>query len=427
MIFEESEKIELKSIFTPELKKEVIAFSNTNGGTIYVGIADDGQVLGLEDVDSTSLQISNAIRQGIKPDVSIFTQQEIMRVDGKDIIKIHISEGTRKPYYLSDKGIKSSGVYVRQGTSSTQASEDAIRTMIKQSDGDVYEAYTSLNQDLHFNSIAAEMVLRDLEFTPIQQKSLGLINQDEDFTNLGLIVSEECKHSIKIAIFQGDDKTEFKDRKEINGSIFTQLAEAFKFINLYNKTQASFDGLLRIDKRDYPLPAIREALLNALIHRDYSLSGSISINIYSNRIEFISLGGLVSGLSIEAAMAGVSQPRNARLAALFYRMKLIESYGIGLGKIIDSYKSSLIKPTINPIPGAFVVTLPNCNETVQSLSAHQQAIVQYLKHSKSITRADTEHLLNIKFTRSNAILKEMAQQGIITKVGAGRNTHYVLP
>ena len=101
-----------------------------------------------------------------------------------------------------------------------------------------------------------------------------------------------------------------------------------------NKTEATFEGLTRKDERDYPTETIREALLNAVVHREYSFSGSTLINIYEDRIEFISLGGIISGLSLDSIMLGVSQSRNEKLANIFYRLHLIEAYGTGIKKDI---------------------------------------------------------------------------------------------
>lgn len=425
MIFEENEKLELKSIFTTDIKKEVIAFTNTKGGVLYIGVNDQGEVIGLQQPDEVSLQLSSSLREGIRPDVTLFTSQEHIKIEDKAILQLRVQEGTRKPYYLADKGLKPSGVYVRQGTASVQASEDAIRNMIKQADGDSYEDNISLNQSLQFKALQEEMDARHLDFTPVQQKSLGIINSDDLYTKLGLIVSDECKHTVKIAVFQGEDKSVFKDRKEIGGSIFTQLKETYTALNFFNKTEARFEQLLRIDSRDYPLDALREALLNALIHRDYSLSGSTFINIYSDRMEFLSLGGLVPDLTIEAAMAGASQARNEKLAALFYRMRLIESYGIGIGKILSAYKNSSSKPTFDAIPGAFRVILPNLNTAPQELSINQQTILQQLEQRGRITRAEVEQVLNLKYSQANQTLQEMLKHGLIIKVGSSRSTHYI--
>ncbi|MFI3228180.1 MAG: putative DNA binding domain-containing protein [Clostridia bacterium] len=425
MKFTENENTELKEIYILELKKEVVAFANTNGGEIFVGINDDGEVVGVDNIDETMLKITDTIRDSIKPDVMMFVSVREMDIERKNIIKISISEGTRKPYYLSDKGMKSSGVYVRQGTSKVNASEDAIRNMIKVSDGDKFESNRSLEQDLTFETLTKEMKVRNLEFGNMQKKNLGILSQDGIITNLGQIVSEQCKYSIKLAVFQGTDKTVFKSRKEFTGSIFSQLNDAYYTIDLHNNTKATFNDLIRVDHKDYPPEAIREALLNAIIHRDYSFSGSISINIYSDRMEIISLGGLVAGLSIEAVMMGASQARNEKLANLFYRMELIESYGIGIGKIMSLYKESEAKPIFDNAQGAFRVTFPNMNIASKVLTESQKKVVEYLEINSEITRSDIEKLLNIKTTRANTIIKELLSLGIILKISSGKNSKYV--
>lgn len=144
---------------------------------------------------------------------------------------------------------------------------------------------------------------------------------------------------------------------------------------------------MRTDERDYPLDAIREALLNALVHRDYSFSGSIFINIYDDRIEFISLGGLVPGFSLEAALLSASQPRNEKLAALFYRLRLIESSGTGLGKIMNCYAPQKTKPIFENVEGAFRVILPNMhykNARSQTFSSNTQPAALGVSENKAL-------------------------------------------
>ncbi len=423
----ESETIELKEIYTPDLKKEVVAFANSSGGIIYIGVQDNGEITGLENADFVMKQISNAVRDSIRPDVSMFTNIELVKREEKNIIKIAVHQGTKKPYYISDKGLKPSGVYVRSGTTSTPASEDAIRMMIKMTDGDSFENNRSLIQELTFTSLNREMALRQLEFSQVQMKNLGILTGDDIYTNMGLLVSDQCKHSIKFAVFQGTDKLLFKDRKELTGSLFDQLIDAFKTIDFYNSTKATFHELLRTDERDYPEDAVREALLNAIVHREYAFSGSTIINLYSDRLEIISLGGLVSGMSIEAAMLGASQPRNEKLAGLFYRMKLIEAYGTGISKIISCYKGLPIQPRFENVEGAFRVILPNTH--AHSLNEAEERYLPVLRlfgKQKDITRNDVEEALGVGTTQAVNTLKEMLSKDLIKKVGSGRLTRYII-
>ena len=239
----ESEIIELKEIYTTDLKKEIVSFANTNGGTIYIGVQDNGTIVGVDHADFVIQQIANSIRDSIRPDISMFTSIELLKDENKSYIKVTVDSGTKKPYYLSDKGLKPTGVYVRSGTTSAPASEDAIRMMIKMTDGDSFETNRSLIQELTFNSLSKEMERRKLEFTGVQMKNLGILSPDGIFTNMGLLVSDQCRHSIKFAVFQGTDKLVFKDRKEFTGSLFEQLAEVYKTIDFYNGTMASFHDL----------------------------------------------------------------------------------------------------------------------------------------------------------------------------------------
>ena len=423
----ESETVELKEIYTSDLKKEIVAFANTNGGTIYIGVQDSGEIIGVNNADFVMQQISNSLRDSIRPDVSMFTNIELLQEDKKFLIKLTISQGTKKPYYLSDKGLKPTGVYVRSGTTSAPASEDAIHMMIKMTDGDLFETNRSLVQELTFNRLEEELHKRGLEFTEIQMKNLGILSSDDIYTNMGLLVSDQCRHSIKFAIFQGTDKLVFKDRKELTGSLFAQLTDAYKTIDFYNGTKATFHDLLRTDERDYPEDAVREALLNAIVHRDYSFSGSTFINLYSDRLELISLGGLVSGLSLEAARLGASQPRNEKLAALFYRMKLIEAYGTGISKIISCYKGLPVQPKFENVEGAFQVVLPNIH--AQKLNVEDEKylpILRLFEKQKEITRADVEQALGSGTTHAINMLKEMQEKELIVKVGSGRLTRYVV-
>ena len=423
----ESETVELKEIYTPHLKKEIVAFANTIGGTIFIGVQDNGEIVGLDNADFVMQQISNSIRDSIRPDVSMFTNIELLQEDNKYFIKLMVSQGTKKPYYLSDKGLKPTGVYVRSGATSAPASEDAIRMMIKMTDGDSFENNRSLIQELTFTSLNKEMERRNLEFSEVQMKNLGILSSDGIFTNMGLLVSDQCKHSTKFAVFQGSDKLVFKDRKELTGSLFAQLTDAYKTIDFYNGTKATFSDLLRTDERDYPEDAVREALLNAIVHRDYSFSGSTIINLYSDRLEIISLGGLVSGLSLEAAMLGASQPRNEKLASLFYRMKLIEAYGTGISKIISCYKGLPVQPKFENVEGAFRVVLPNTH--AQELSVEDEKylpILRLFEKQKEITRSDVEEALGVGTTHAINMLKEMLEKELIKKVGNGRLTRYVL-
>ena len=436
MIYQESETAELKSKVTDDIKKEIIAFANSEGGIIYIGVNDDGSVCGISDTDGTALQISNMIRDNIKPDLSLFVHYETINTDGKEILKVTVQRGTERPYYLSGKGLRPAGVYIRQGFSAAPASDFAIRQMIKETDGDSFEEMRSLNQELSFQSAEREFELRKVSFGEVQKKTLGVIGQDGLYTNLALLLSDQCPHTIKAAVFEGENQDCFKNRKELTGSLFKQMNDAYTFIDFYNENKASFDKLYRIDHKSYPDTAVRETLLNCLVHREYGINSSTLISIYSNRIEFTSIGGLLTGITMRDIMMGISACRNPKLAHIFYRLSLIEVYGPGIQKITGAYRDYPVKPTIETSDNVFKVTLPNINKVPaqpireeKSFSNNEdtsEKIINYLRENGSISRRDVEHLLNTSQASGARLLKQMVSSGALEQYGSARATRYRL-
>ncbi len=432
MMFIEDENTELKQELTKDIKKEIVAFANSGGGNIYIGITDNGEVTGVDNIKESIESLSGMIREGIKSDLTLYTKINIEKINDKDIILIKVMDAPNKPYYLADKGIKSSGVYLRYGNTSIPASEENIRKMIIDTQSQSFENMISINQDLHFEYMNDIFKRHNIEIDNNKYKTLNITNLNNKYTNLGLLLSDENPYTIKCAIFNGKNKIEFKDRKEFTGSVLKQANEVFEYINLYNKTKGKIIGLERIDTTDYPEYAIREALLNAIIHRDYNYTGSILISLFDDHFEITSLGGLIKGLSIKDLYLGISETRNPNLANIFYRLKYVESFGTGIERIIESYKEYDKKPIFQNTDNSFKVTLYNVNYTEIeekqipiSLSQEEQ-IIEYLKKNGKINRLMAEKLLDISKTRANNVLNEMLKNKVIKLDGSGKNTYYIL-
>ncbi len=436
MVFQESETVELKAIVVEDIKKEIIAFANCEGGKLYIGVLDDGTVAGLDNPDETSLQISNIVRDAIKPDLTMFLHYETVTIDEKKIVVVDIQQGTERPYYIAKKGLRPEGVYVRQGYSSVPATNTAIRRMIKETDGDHFEEMRSLEQKLTFESARKIFSERNVKFGFTQMKILGMATQDGVYTNLGLLLSDQCVHTIKAAVFQGTTQSEFKDRKEFSGSLFRQMDEAYDFIDFRNQTHSTFDKLYRIDRRDYPETAVREALLNLLVHREYSFRASTFISLYADRLEFTSIGGLVSGVSLNDITMGISVCRNTKLANVFYRLELIEAHGTGIIKIMEAYEGTGMTPQIEASDNAFKIILPNLNAMPESarkmqgkpaVGTPEERVIALAKQRGFVTRKEIEILLDMGQSSCGRLLKKMIDNGLLIQEGKGKNVHYCLP
>lgn len=429
MRFIESEVVELKSNVVADICKEIIAFANTKGGTLYIGVADDGRVLGVENADRVTLQLNHMIRDSIKPDVTMFVHYETQTVDGKQILSVTVQKGTGRPYYLGSKGLKPSGVYVRNGTSADPATDTAIRMMIKETDGDSFESRRSLEQNLTFDAAKAQFARQKVPFDFAKMQTLGLVSQDGIYSNVALLLSDQCPSTIKAATFAGTEKEVFQDRREFSGSLFRQMDDLYAYLDLRNQTKATFQGLYRTDTKDYPEEALRETLMNSLVHRDYSFHASTLVSVYEDRIEVVSVGGLPSGIGLEDILLGLSVCRNPQLAAVFYRLALIEAYGTGMPKIMKAYAGTGLIPRIEVTPHAFKVTLPNCNAAAKAPAAdlpqtNEEKILDVLAQTGAITRSEVDTLLNVSQSTANRILKRMVREGLLVQEGRGRMTRY---
>lgn len=307
--------------------------------------------------------------------------------------------------------------------------------MIKETDGDVYESLRSVYQELTFQEMTKEFQKRRMHFGNQQMKTLKMIDKDDLYTNLAWLLSDQCTCSTKVALFQGEDSFVFLDRKEYSGSLFQQMNEIYAFLNICNKTKSTLQGLYRTDKKDYPEVAVREALMNALVHREYSISASTLIGIYDDRMEFTSVGGLPNGISEEDMRLGISVCRNQNLANIFYRLQLIEAYGTGIPKIFHAYEKETVKPSIKTSPNAFKVILPNCNY-VQSAHTEvneacavwdpEERIVRYAENHKWFTKKEIMALVEVSSATASRYIRKMLDKHILIQRGEARSSRYTL-
>lgn len=319
--------------------------------------------------------------------------------------------------------------------------DDIKKTVIAFANGDgkKYIELLSSNQDLSFEYTENVFKENNIEFNSKKYSTLGITDINGLYTNLGLLLSNENKHNIKVAIFQGNDMSVFRDKKEFGDSIFEQLENVLNYLDFYNKTYATIEGLKRNDKRDYSSKAIRESILNAIIHRDYSFSGSILIRLFDNRLEIMSLGGLVNNLSLDAISQGISQSRNEKLANIFYRLKLVESYGTGIPNIFSEYKDEPIKPKIKITDSSFLIILPNrnykndekkennsINEDSMFVDMQHKKVVDLIKKYNVIKKEQIMTELKISIVRAYQIINKMISKKIIRKIKVGKSSYYQL-
>ncbi len=320
------------------------------------------------------------------------------------------------------------------------ATAEEIKRMLRNSDGNRFEILRSSNQNLTFNE--AEKVFKAHEL-PFKSKfrNLGLIQEKTDlFTNLALLISDQNPYTFKVAVFNNLSNTNFISRKEFTGSILKQLQEIVEYISLLNRFDFNIKDWQREEKYDYPEFAIREAVLNALIHRDYDLESSNIVNINQEEIEIISLGGIVNGLEVNDILNGISITRNPNLANIMFRLEFIESFGTGLRRIFDLYSETEKIPKLNITPNSFKLSLPNQNRNKRENKRDAQLtqsfedetlkkIVHFIDVHKEVTGNQLIKDLNLKRSTFYKKIKILIDSGKVKfqKVGNKRIYSLVSP
>lgn len=364
MEYRETERIEFKRTATERIVKTIIAFANGTGGDIYIGIDDFGRVIGVDDIDGEMLKVSNLVHDAICPPLARLVHIEPVKLEGKDAVLVSVEAGDEKPYYLASKGLVPAGVFTRLGPATVPMGRRDIRRMIREADDDFFETRHARVQDLTFDEAGRVFREHGVEFSPERYRALGMPARDGFYSNLALLVSDQNPFTLKCAVFNDDAGTEFLNRIECEGSILGQYERALGFLRLANNLRSYFPSNTRIDQRDYPDDALREGLLNAIIHRDYdeSLCVPTLVKMYRTELSFTSFGGLF-GITAQQAITRESSPRNPRLLALFGRLGEVEAYGSGLPKIWKLYEREGLAARIEAEGSFFTLVLPNVNTT----------------------------------------------------------------
>ena len=246
-------------------------------------------------------------------------------------------------------------------------------------------------------------------------------------------MSDQCPYSIKAAIFQGTTKEHFKDRKEFTGSAFKQIDDVLAYLNVYNKIASTFEGAYRIDHLDYPEVVLREAVINAVIHRDYFIEGAILVSMFDNRLEIMSLGGILPGVTKEIMLAGVSVPRNEKLATVFYRLKLIEAYGTGIPRIFETYAQNGAEPDIPIMNSAFLISLPNlsfvakANKSIfkSKINKSEKRVIDEFA-GQSFSKQNAADLLGLSVSGTYKLFTRMAERGLLSCKRNGKEMYYIV-
>ena len=341
----ETNRIENKEQLNEDFEQEVIAFLNyKEGGIIYVGIDKNGQVVGVENNDLTQLQIKDRIKNNIQPSTLGLFDVTVETIDNKEIIKVIISSGTEKPYYLRKKGRTPEGCYIRIGSSKERMTERMIEEMFARRIKNSLKEIESPRQDLTFRQLKIHYEGNGMILNDNFARNLNLLTDEGKYNYNAYLLADENNISIKLVKYLGTNKMELIENQEYGYCcLITATQRILDRLTAENTVYAKIEYNGRKEVEMIDSKALKEAVINAMVHSDYTLTTTPIIELYSDRIEITSGGGLPQGLSQEEFLEGVTAPRNKELIRVFKDVDLIENIGSGVLRILDAYDKSCFK------------------------------------------------------------------------------------
>ena len=439
----ESHTIEFKESADKSLSSEVCAFANASGGRIFLGVDNQGRIVGTD--------ISNTARSRVQDTINKIEPQ--LKVDleiNDNIIVVTVPEGISKPYSCPD------GFYLRSGPNSQKLDRRNIIEFF-QSEGRIrYDEI--IREDLpiaeRFNEAAYKRYIKTAKISDVLDREAilknlncaGICGGKFCFTNAGALffrANEEdvlFRHAgIVCALYKGTDKSYILDAKEFNSDIVSNVEDALIFLKKHLRVSYKIEGLRRENVLELPEDALREAVVNAVCHRDYFEKGArVMVEIFDDRVDIVNPGGACKGITREN-FGTVSITRNSVIASMLFRVDYIEQMGTGIMRMKNATRQARVAEPVFELSGFFKVTFkrndissPSSRQSVsnqpQAVAAtdRKKVVISHIENKGQAKASDFINVIGLSDSRVRALLREMVSDGIIEKVGNNRYAYYVL-
>lgn len=427
----ESKYLEFKEKYSKTMLKTLSAFANYHDGLIVLGVTDSGQVIGVDEPNDLWLRIENTINDSVKP----HPEYEVMTrlIENKTILIFTVLKGDRTPYTVDRKA------YRRTDTSTVEVEKHAYDELVLLGRNLTYEELEYGGEDLSFE-VLAKLLRTNLNITDLDQgilKSLCLI-QKGSYNNAAALMADRNKFKdigIDLVCYEDNSMRRIRDRMSLASvSLIEQYQTSLLFYQKHINKGDIIEGPYRKSFEEIPEIAYREAVANAIIHRDYSRLGNNRLEIFEDRVEITSIGGLPVGISEEEYMQGsFSQVRNRIIADILFRCGIIEKMGTGVRRIRNAYAGYNVEPIFQVMDNSIRVVLPKIKAEVfseksapymASLNPEQEKALNYIRSSQGVNRTELEEYMGVRKTKATKILNVLLNMGVVIKVGGGRDTRY---
>ncbi len=438
MIFKEDQHTELKENARIEnIAKEIVSFLNTCNGKIFIGVKDDGTIIGVTNVDETSLFISNVILDQIEPQARELVFVDTPFCDGKQIIEISIKKGS-KFYYIKKHGLSSAGCYERIGTSCRSMSPEQIHRRFMKT-FEIPErtiVNTPCNRThLTFSKFKLYLSAKNIHYnTKYFNETYHLLTPDGKYNILADLLSDDNSVSIKIAIFKGKNKSDYLKRNEYGLTcILFGLDKVCDYCLALDETYVDTSTLVRKEIKLFDNDAFREAWINAVVHNKWVDGVPPAVYWFSDRLEIISYGKIPKGMSKKEFLEGKSNPVNAELMNIFLKCGIVEQSGHGVPKVVEKYGIDAFEFGTSTI----VVTIPfnlegfkkkndiknKMNNNISNIETDEDEIIKIISNNNRVTLDELGKLIG---KNRRTISRTIKSSRKIKREGSDKNGHWII-
>lgn len=431
-MLQESNRIEFKAELNDKLEKEIVAFlNNREGGILYIGVDDGGHPLKDQNIDSTQLKIADRIKNNILPSTLGLFDIATEDIENIPVTKIIISSGLEKPYYIKNKGMSPSGCYMRLGTSTQPMSTALIDELYAKRIHTTLRNIPAPRQDLTFAQLKIYYQERGLALNKKFANSLELLTPEGKYNYVAYLLADENGVSIKVAKYAGTSKVDLIENEEYGYcSLIKATNQVLEKMKIENITRAQVTSSKRIEKNLIEPVPLREALINAIVHNDFSQEIPPVFEIFSDRMEFTSYGGLIQGQSEDDFFSCSSMPRNRELMRAFKDVGLVEQLGSGMSRILQFYERDIFQISNHYIKVIFRFSSPkeNVNVTIGNENGNENGdeneILILLEKEPSLTGKKLSDLTGFSTRKISRIIKKLRESEKISRIGSDKKGYW---
>lgn len=417
----ESYHLEFKEQISKTFLKTICAYSNYNDGVILFGVNDEGEYVGLSNIDEDYLKIENMINDSISPRPSF--KMSIEEFQDKKIIKLSVSKGKHPPYYYQNK------TYKRSGSSTLEVDRIELKRLILEGFNLDYEEIESTKKNLDFSVLESKLVekLNITKLGPDILKTLNLMNSKGNYNFAAELLADQNE-----ILFSGIDIARFGS--SINQILHRETIKEVSLLTQYDKAVESFKryyqleeiiGFNRVKKELIPEKAFREAIANAIVHRVWDVNAYIQVSMFADKIIISSPGGLPTGLTEDDYLyRNISLLRNPIISEVFYKLNYIEKFGTGVMRINEEYGDSIVKPSYKITENFITVTLPTVEIKPEILSSDEKIVFDLFVKDPCLSRLEIENKSGFNKSKAIRTLNSLIDKSVIEKVGVGPSTEY---